>query len=78
MSRSRKKPYITDQNSGKPQYGLAKRFANRKVRRENKKAVEGDEAAELHSGNEYKKVSESWDIRDWSFHLPKDKKAFRK
>lgn len=32
MSRSRKKPYITDQNRGKPQRGKAKRAANHTVR----------------------------------------------
>ena len=78
MSRSRKKPYITDQNSGHPGHGGSKRKANRKVRHENKKATLEVGSAELSSGKQYRKVSESWDIRDWSFHLPKDKKAFRK
>ena len=68
LSRSRKQPYHTDQNSGKPQYGRAKRVASRAVR----------DAIDVPSGGAYKKYSCSWDIRDWAWYAPKDKKAYRK
>lgn len=62
MSRSYKKPYYTDQQT------WAKRDANRSVRR----------AKNVSNGNAYKKEYCSYNIRDWSFHCPKDKKAYRK
>ncbi len=67
MSRSRRKPYQTDQqrNSGSVE---SKRLANRRVR----------VAKDIESGKAYRKVSNSWDIRDFSFHAPDDKKAYRK
>ena len=77
MSRSRRKPYITDQNRGKPQHGVAKRLANRAVRHANKRGIESPEQAPV-SGKAYRKESNSWDIRDWAFHDPKNPKATRK
>ena len=68
MSRSIKKPYITDQNSGKPQRGKAKRVAARAVR----------SSDDVPNGSAFKKYSCSWDIRDWAFYEPRDKKAKRK
>lgn len=63
MSRSRRKnPYLTE---GQDSSGLRKerkRLANKRVR--NNKNVT--------SGNNYKKISESWDICDFKF-LDKDK-----
>lgn len=53
MSRSyKKKPVFTDNASKKH-----KRLANKKVRK----------AKNVTNGNQYKKVSESWDIHDWKF-----------
>jgi hypothetical protein len=67
MSRSTKKPYYTDQQRSKISKEL-KRKANKRVRKEdNVPNVSG-----------YKRLSESWDINDYSFHSPKDKKAYRK
>lgn len=68
MSRSTKKPYITDQNRGKPNHGFAKRKAAQAVRNSD----------EVPSGKAYRKFSDSWGIRDWSFHDPKNPKARRK
>lgn len=62
MSRSTKKPYYKDRNPG------TKTDANRKVRK----------SKELPSGKTYKKVYCSYNISDYSFHAPKDKKAHRK
>lgn len=70
MSRSRRKPYFTDQQHS-PYSKLNKRIASRVVR-----DLPQDEAP--HSGKAYRKYSNSWDIRDWAFHAPKDKKAYRK
>lgn len=79
MSRSTKKPYYTDQQKNRPPKGLtSKGRANRQVRAANKKAVLGEIAEEVRSGKAYRRISESWDIRDYSFHCPKDKKASRK
>jgi hypothetical protein len=63
MTRSTKKPYFTD-----TPHDTAKKQANRKVRK----------AKDVPSGASFKKESCSYDIRDWSFHAPKDKKAHRK
>lgn len=69
MSRSRRlHPYITDQNSGRPQHGESKRVAAKAVRN----------AKEVPSGGSYKKVSQSYKIRDWDFYCPKNPKARRK
>lgn len=82
MARSRRKPYYTDQQTNSPgrqgRVALAKRRANRKVRAEGKKAVEGRDEADIADGASFKKVHESWDIRDWSFYTPNDPKAKRK
>lgn len=85
MSRSYKKPFITDQQaSRKPDKSRAsasvnaKRSANQAVRRANKKACKEDPKAELADGKAYRKESCSWNIRDYSFHCPKDPKAKRK
>lgn len=60
MSRSyRKNPILTDNNSSKKY----KRIANRKVRAALKTPTY------IHDGlglTDYKKLSESWEIRDWS------------
>lgn len=78
MSRSTKKPYFTDQNRGKPNRSrLAKSVANDKVKSRVKRAID-DESLDIADGKAYRKVGETWDIRDWSFHAPKDKKAYRK
>jgi hypothetical protein len=69
MSRSKKAPYYTDQQtstSGRSKQ--AKREANRRVRK----------TEEVADGKAYRKVSNPWDIRDWSFHCPDDPKAYRK
>lgn len=70
MSRSTKKPYITDQQSS-PYNKSSKRRANKAIR--NKDVTEAPA-----KGKQYRKESNSWDIRDFSFHSPKDKKAYRK
>lgn len=77
MSRSRRKPYITDQNRGKPKHGREKQLANQAVRRANKRGITSPEDAPV-SGKSYRKEYNSWDIRDWSFHDPKNPKAYRK
>lgn len=66
MSRSRKKPYVTDQQNGRTK--KPKRQATRKVRK----------AKEVANGSAYKKESCGWNIRDWSFCDAKNKKAYRK
>jgi len=77
MSRSTKKPYITEQQSSK-RASLSKRMANRVVRHKNKKACQENEKENLSNGKAYRKATNSWDIRDWSFHEPNNKKAYRK
>jgi len=69
MSRSRKKPYFTDQQNGSTKF--PKRKANRAVRNKPE-----DEAPQ--NGKAYRKESNSWDIRDFSFRCPELKKAYRK
>ncbi|HEY5236385.1 MAG TPA: hypothetical protein VIJ14_09425 [Rhabdochlamydiaceae bacterium] len=78
MSRSTKKPYYTDQQSSGKGSKEAKRQANRVLRNANKKACEEESEAETADGKAYRKESCSWNIRDWSSHSPKDKKAYRK
>lgn len=72
MSRSKKKPYYADRNP------FGKKKANQKVRKENKKMCNEIYNEELPSGRSYKKLFSSYIISDWSFHAPKDKKAYRK
>lgn len=67
MSRSRRRPYITDQQRDSGNI-VKKRHANRAVR----------QADEVSDGKQYRKLHSSYDIRDYSFHCPKDKKAYRK
>ncbi len=67
MSRSKRKPYYTDQQRSSVT-AQSKRQANRRVRA----------SKEVASGKAYRKVSNSWGIRDYSFHCPEDKKAYRK
>lgn len=84
MSRSFKKPYITDQQQSRGSKSTAsrsvqaKREANRAVRQANKKACAESEKDKLADGKQYRKEYCSWSIRDWSFHNPKDQKSFRK
>lgn len=84
MTRSRKKPVYTDQQGSRgskstPSRSVgAKRAANKAVRQANKKAAKGVVENEVVSGKGYRKVSDSWDIRDWAFWSPKDKRAYRK
>ena len=84
MSRSRKQPYVTDQQSSRGSKSRAsrsvqaKRDANRAVRAANKKACQEVESEEIADGKQYRKASCSWNIRDWSFYSPKTPKAHRK
>ena len=85
MSRSYRKPYVTDQQaSRKPDKSRAsgsvsaKRDANQAVRRANRKACLGSDKDAPASGKAYRKESCSWNIRDWSFYDPKNRKAYRK
>lgn len=69
MSRSYRKPYLTDQQTNRTgRVPLAKRKANRAVRK----------AKDVADGKAYRKESNPWDIRDWSFYDPKNPKAHRK
>lgn len=70
MSRSYKKPYITDQQ-GSTITRFLKRNASRAIR-----TLPVDETPA--KGKAYRKEFDSWNIRDWSFHAPDQKKAFRK
>jgi hypothetical protein len=65
MGKSRKAPYFTD--NGKGRKGR-KRVANKTVRN----------AKDVGNNSSFKKQYESWDICDFSFHCPKDPKAYRK
>lgn len=79
MSRSKRQPYFTDQQTNRTgRVRLAKRTASRAVRTANKKACGESEADNLVDGRSYRKASNSWDIRDWSFYSPDQKKAHRK
>lgn len=84
MSRSRKKPYITDQQrsrgsaSAASRSVAAKREANQTVRRMNKAACQEKDSEKLADGKQYRKASCTWNIRDWSFYDPKNPKARRK
>lgn len=76
MTRSTKKPYHTQGyksrgSSSKPSSrASSKRAANRAVRA----LPLGQEP----SGGSYKRHYNPWDICDWKFYSPKDKKAHRK
>jgi hypothetical protein len=72
VSRSTKKPFWADQVTE------AKRQANRTFRRADKRACQEDPRAEVKSGKAYRKVTNSYDIRDYSFPDPKNPKARRK
>lgn len=78
MSRSYKKPYVTDQQSGRQRSVQAKRRAARKVRAANKKACQEDDTLTLADNKQYRKASCSWNIRDWSFRDPLNPKSRRK
>jgi hypothetical protein len=65
MSRSTKKPYYKDKNK------FCQKQASKKVRRVNL-------LKEVPQGGGFKKMYEQWNITDWVFHAPKDKKAYRK
>lgn len=69
MSRSKRSPVWVEGygNKEKPQ---RKRRANRVVR------LEEDE--DIKSGSHYKKLSNSWDITDYKFYDPNNKKVGRK
>ena len=68
MSRSWKKNGYVKDGEGSKWKKKAKRHANRRVRSE-------DDVAD---GGSFKKVSESWDICDFKFKLPKTKKDLSK
>lgn len=67
MSRSRKKPFWTQGYKGVWRKSAKKRANNKTKQVEN-----------IKNGNSYKKEFNSWDICDWSFHDPKNPKAYRK
>lgn len=71
MSRSTRKPYFTQQQFHNKHAKRSKRSANRAIRN-----LPEDETPA--NGKAYRKQYQSWDIRDWSFHSPNDKKAYRK
>lgn len=75
MSRSTKKPYFTQTKPRSPK--TPKQIANQKVNARVTRAIE-DESLDIADGNAYRKVENPYNIRDWSFHAPKDKKAYRK
>ena len=64
MSRSAKKPIYKDRAPKE-----IKRKAQRRVRKTDE---------EISSGSNYKKLFNSWDLCDFKFYVPKDKKAYRK
>lgn len=65
MSRSRKKPYFTDNGACKK---VHKKLANKRVRATD----------DVCNGTAYKSEYESWNIQDYSFHCPDNPKAKRK
>lgn len=69
MSRSRRKPYITDQ-----QHSSDSKWRKRQANR----AVRSAPLEEAPNGKQYRKYYNSWDIRDWSIHDPKNPKAYKK
>lgn len=68
MSRSWKKNAYVKDGEGTKGKKKEKRLANRRVRSED----------EIADGGSFKKVSESWDICDFKFKLPKTKKDLSK
>lgn len=68
MSRSRRKPYVT-QGYGSKYRAHYKKLANNAVK--NTKEAPAN-------GNAYKKEFNSWDICDWKFHVPNERKWYRK
>lgn len=68
MSRSFKKNAYIKDGYGSKWKKQAKRRANSKVKSED----------DIANGGSYKKVSNSWDICDWKFELPKTKKGLSK
>lgn len=72
MSRSRRLPYASDtMNGAKP----AKQRANRTLRARQRN---GDKRDEVASGSSYRKHTDTWSIRDYSFYHPKNPKLHRK
>lgn len=69
MSRSYRKPFITDQQKGKTRW--PKRRANRSIR-----DLTFDDTPQ--NGKAYRKESNSYDIRDFSFFAPESRKARNK
>jgi len=69
MSRSIRQPYYTQQQKGGTWW--SKRLAAKAVR-------SMPESDSPDNGKAYRKYFNPWDIRDWSFHAPKEKKAYRK
>ena len=67
MSRSKRAPYWTEGYGGKMRKKM-KTLSNKKARR----------AKIVPQGAGYKKILDSWTIRDFSFHDPKNWKALRK
>lgn len=61
MSRSYRKPYWT-QDYGSKARKLAKRWSNRKVRRN----------LDINNGAAYKKLFNSWDICDWKIYQDRE------
>jgi len=64
MSRSYKKPYVTDSRHGR---WKDKRFAQKAARH-----------ADIDGGNHYRKVYQSYDICDWVWYAPDYHEARRK
>lgn len=64
MSRSYKKPYITD--NGRHRIA-AKKDAVKTMRKK-----------DIYNGNYYKKIYCSWNISDYNWYDPTNKKAYRK
>lgn len=65
MSRSYRKPYITQESSAKKFF---KKAYNQSVRRQE----------EIPDGNAYRKMYSSYNITDYRFYEPNDRKARRK
>lgn len=63
MSRSYRKPYATEGYGSKTRK-ITKRKANRAVRR----------SKNIKDGMSYKKEYNSWDIVDYKFYIPNDRK----
>jgi hypothetical protein len=68
MSRSTRKPVITQRNHGHPADPNDKRLAARRVRK----------TAQIQSGSAFRKVSNPYDVCDYKFYDPTNPKARRK